>query len=107
MTAKSSKDFKISHEELMELCSRAKRKWSSQTISILKDVVVDGMAQDLVAKKYDVTQQAISKAKSRLLKVRTESGDLGFRYVRIHPSLEERLNELLIKSETLFSDEKE
>jgi len=102
MANRESSEFRISHEELMELCTKAKRKWSLQTQEILKAIVVDGESQEIVAKRYDVTQQAISKIKARLIKLRKENGDLGFRYIRIHPSLEAELNDLLEKSAHLY-----
>jgi len=104
MASRDSTDFRISYEELMELFTKTKRKWSFQTQEILKAIVVDGEAQDIVAKKYNVTQQAISKSKARLKKVRNETGDLGFRYIRIHPSLESELSLLLEKSSKIFEE---
>jgi len=102
MASRQSSEFRISYEELMELCTKTKRKWSFQTQEILKAIVVDGKSQEVVAQHYNVTQQAISKAKARLIKIRKETGDLGFRYIRIHPSLENELNELLKKSADIF-----
>lgn len=103
MDNKNSGEFRISYEELMELFTKTKRKWSFQTQEILKAVVVDGESQEVVAKRYNITQQAISKSKAKLLKVRRETGDLGFRTIRIHPDLESELSTLLKKSNQMFS----
>jgi hypothetical protein len=96
--------FLISHEELMELCSKSKRQWTEQTQEILKAVMVDGEPQDIVAKRYCVSQQAISKVKARLVLLRENSGDIGFRHVRIHPSLEKNLQSLIEKSKELYNN---
>lgn len=107
MDNKQTGDFRISYEELLQLFTRTKRKWSFQTQEILKALLVDGESQDVVAKRYDVTQQAISKSKARLIKIRNEMGDLGFRYIRIHPSLEAELELLLNKSMVAFSEQED
>jgi hypothetical protein len=105
MEARNSAEFRITHEELMELCTKTKRKWSDQTLEVLKAIVVDGESQESVAKRYDVSQQAISKSKARLLKLREDTGDLGFRYIRIHSTLESELSDLLKKSALLFGED--
>lgn len=103
MDNKNSGEFRISYEELMELFTKTKRKWSFQTQEILKAVVVDGESQEAVAKRYDITQQAISKSKAKLMTIRQETGDLGFRSIRIHPDLESELSALLKKSNKMFN----
>lgn len=96
----------MTREEIALLASKAKRGLSPQTIDILTAILVDKEPQKQVADKYDVTQQAISKAKHRLMKLREENDiDMVFKRVRIHPKLQNQLDKLVKKSDALYLEE--
>ena len=96
----------MTREEIALLASKAKRGLSAQTIDILTAILVDNEPQRKVAEKFDVTQQAISKAKKRFMQLRDESGtDFGYRRVRIHPSLQNKLDKLVEQSDALYKKE--
>lgn len=96
----------MTREEIALLASKAKRGLSPQTIDILTAILVDKEPQKQVADKFDVTQQAISKAKYRLMKLREENDiDMVFKRVRIHPTLQNQLDKLVKKSDALYLKE--
>lgn len=96
----------MTKEEIALLASKAKRGLSAQTIQILTAILVNNESQKKVAEQYNVTQQAISKAKKRLMKLREENDtDFGFRRIRIHPSLQARLDKLIKDSDCIYESE--
>jgi predicted DNA-binding protein YlxM (UPF0122 family) len=105
----STNELRISKAFLKVLNASARKPSKDETIEMLADVF-NGVSQTEVANKYNVSQQAISRAKLRMEELYWQNQNLlqGLKHytIDLHPSLVSEIDVLLKKNEVLLNAEK-
>lgn len=106
MARHSHPDFRITQPQLLLLASKG-RKFDERTLEMLECVCVNGESQQVVCERYGVPPQVISRARTSLIKRMHKMEEEGYlvRTVKIHPSLEVKLNALIEKSDEMMKSQ--